>query len=326
VRDGRRGRPRHLPESGRPHATTPREAHPALDSPEILVPAGAASRAIAFDGEGEEQVIWRSSDQRTAKRAPQTGLLSVILPSAPPGAIVEHVYDLVSAPAVGLAPCVIGGGMYPREESSGPPRRWTGPATSATFVLTLCRRYDAEICIDIHDALQSEIYEQAWLEADGFRLPTLKSNHDRRVLVAPLPAAPEAALDRVGIVLRVPRTLTPSSVIPGNVDHRQLGLALGRLEIRCQITAAPLKGPSAVAQTLAAMKQRAPADLVYGGYRDLLGRIPDPTGYAHYVELLAERKMTATEFFRALIGSEEFQRRYTAPGLTDLLERSLPKD
>jgi len=307
-------------------ATAPREAQPTLDSPEILVPAGASSRAIAFDGEGAEQVIWRSADQRTAKRAFETGLLSVTLPSAPPGTVVEQAYDLVAAPSVGLAPCVIAGGMYPREESSGPPRRWTGPSTAATFVVTLCRRYDAEICIDIHDALQAEVYEQAWLEADGFRLPTLKSSRDRRMLIAPMPAAPEAVLDRVGIVLHVPRTLTPSSIIPGNVDHRQLGLALGRMEIRCQITTAPLKGPSPVAQTLAAMMERTPADLVFGGYRDLLGRVPDPSGYAHYVEHLTERRMTATEFFRALIGSDEFKTRYSAPGLADLIDRCLPKE
>jgi hypothetical protein len=146
------------------------------------------------------------------------------------------------------------------------------------------------------------------------------------MLVAPMPAAPEAVLDRVGFVLRVPRTLTPSSIIPGNVDHRQLGLALGLLEIRCQITTAPLKGPSLVAQTLGAMKERSPADLVYGGYRDLLGRVPDPTGYAHYVEQLTDRRMTATAFFRALIGSEEFRTRYASPGLTDLIERRLPPD
>ena len=297
---------------------------PTFDSPEVLVPAGAESRAIAFDDAGAERGDLALHPIAEPRRARAAGLQTITLPSAPPGSVVEHVYDLVAAPSIGLAPCVVADGMYPREESSGPSRRWTGPGTAASFILTLCRRYEAELCLHIHDALQSEIYEQAWLEIDGFALPTLKSGSDHRMLVAVIPAAPEAILDRVGCVLHVPRTMTPSSIIPGNVDHRQLGLALGRVEIRCEITTAPVRRSSPAAQILGEMMSRSAGDIVYGGYRDLLARLPDPAGSALYLEHLADRRLTAADFFRILIGSEEFKARYAAPGLTEQLGRLLP--
>jgi hypothetical protein len=256
----------------------------------------------------------------------ETGLLAVTLPGAPAGTVVEQVYDLVTAPLDGLAPCVIASGMYPREESAGPPRRWTGPGSTATFIVTLSRRYDAEICIHVHDALQDEVYQQAWLEVDGARLPTLKWRGDRRMLVAPIPAASEAVLDRVGFSLHVPHTLTPSAIIPGNVDHRRLGLALGRLEIRSQITSSPQMGPSLVAQILASLKNWPPAAIVHSGYYDFLGRDPDPDGFAHYVDLLTERKQTPAEFFRNLVGSDEFKGKHPLPGLADLLNRYISAD
>jgi hypothetical protein len=146
------------------------------------------------------------------------------------------------------------------------------------------------------------------------------------MLIAPLPAASGAVLDRVGFVLHTPRTLTPNSIIPGNVDHRQLGLALGRLEIRRQITAAPLLERSPMGQALEAMKARSPADIVFGGYRDFLGREPDSGGYAHYIDLLTERKLTAAQFYRVIIGSPEFRKKHPLPGLTELLDRYLGEE
>jgi glycosyltransferase involved in cell wall biosynthesis len=308
-------------------APTPRDAQPALDSPDILVPAGTTSRAIAFDGQGATKVIWRSADPWTDSKARPTGLICATLPSAPPGTILEQVYDLATAPANGAGPCVVAGGMHPREPIAGPPKRWTGPEAASTFVVAVSRRYDAELCLHVYDALEDAIYEQAWLEVDGVRLPTLKRRHESgRMLIALIPAAPEAAVDCLTIVLRVPRTLCPSSVFAGNNDVRRLGLSLGRLELRCQITSAPRIGPSLAGQTLANMREGTPPHVVNSGYRDLLGRDPDAVGYAQYVELLTKRRLSASKFFRVLIDSKEFKARHPAPGLTELFQRYLPAD
>ena len=158
------------------------------------------------------------------------------------------------------------------------------------------------------------MYERAEVDIDGQPIPTLKWVRPR-VLVALVPAAPNP---RTKVTLRVPRTILPGDISPGNTDPRHLGLQLSTLEAYTYIGKESLK-KSRLGQAFVMMQERAPEDLVFAGYRDLLRRDPDAQGSTRYVDQIKSGEITPQAFFMDLIYSQEFVKKYQIHSISDSL-------
>lgn len=273
---------------------------------DIEVASQIQARVVSYDERDVRQTFWQSGDVRAPQKARKTGFLRVPLTERPEDVIIEQIYDLTHAPLVGREACVVASGMYPKEENGA---RWTGPETETSIIITLDRRYDTEIGLNVHGALDNEVYERAEIDIDGQPVPTLKWVRPR-VLVALVPAA---AHSRTRVTLRVPRT-----ILPGNKDPRHLGLQLNTLEAYTYIGSDALKR-SRLKQAFLMMQERAPEDLVFAGYRDLLRRDPDPQGNVYYVDQIKSGAISSPDFFRDLIYSPEFVKKYINPDIAEFL-------
>ena len=110
--------------------------------------------------------------------------------------------------------------------------RWSGPGLHAGFDLPCPRGPEVRISFRVLMALQPDILDGLKLTANGAptTLTRVKDTDGAAVFSGTIPA--EATTEPfVRLVFSVPRTVTPRSVLPDNLDERQLGILLNWVKL-----------------------------------------------------------------------------------------------